>query len=71
MIDEASIGTKNEVQVDDEPLPTKIQEVVGEEEIEESKEGNENIGMSEKTSSRYVQKNHPEYQILCDKEAGI
>lgn len=71
MIDEASIGTKKEAQEDDETLPTKIQEVVGEEEREASKEGYENISTTEKNPSRYVQKNHLESQIIGDKEEGI
>lgn len=37
MIDEASKGTKKESQADEKPLPTKIQEVVREEESEASK----------------------------------
>lgn len=54
VIDEASTSTKKEAHANDEPLPTKIQEVVGEEEREASKEGNENTGMTKKTPSRYV-----------------
>ena len=44
-------------QTDDEEEPQKAQE--------------EQIRIEEKTPSRYVQKNHPESQILGQKEAGI
>ena len=40
-----------------------------EEEINEEIE--EEMTVEEKTSSRYVQKNHPETQILGEKEAGV
>lgn len=37
----------------------------------ESNEGTNNTRAPEKTPSRYVQKKHPKYQILCGKESEI
>ncbi len=42
-----------------------------EEEEEPQEEPEEKIRIEEKTPSRYVQKNHPESQILGQKEAGV
>jgi len=60
-----------EMQSEDEQLPTKIHEIVGEEEGEASKEENQNVSMPKRTPSRYVQKYHPKTQIVGDKEAII
>jgi hypothetical protein len=43
--------------------------MISEEETNEAPE--EEIMVEEKTPSRYVQKNHPETQILGEKEAGV
>ena len=40
-------------------------------EVETHEEPEEQIMIEEKTPSRYVQKNHPESQILGQKDAGI
>lgn len=55
VIDEAYIGTKKEEPIDDEPLPTTSQKVVGEGNKEAPEEGNQNTDSFEKTPSRYLQ----------------
>lgn len=51
MIDEASIGTKNEAPIDEKQVPTRSQKVVEEGNREASKERNEDTG----TSKRHLQ----------------
>eukprot|EP00253_Pinus_taeda_P033589 PITA_33589 len=54
---------------DDEDYPSPSNQIHDQEETHEALE--EQIRIEEKTPSRYVQKNHPESQILGQKEAGI
>jgi len=54
------------IEEDEDYSPNQIND---QEESQEALE--EHIRIEEKTPSRYVQKNHPEYQILGQKEAGV
>eukprot|EP00253_Pinus_taeda_P028614 PITA_28614 len=54
---------------DDEDYPSMSNQIHDEEETHESPE--EQIRIEEKTPSMYVQKNHPETQILGQKEVGV
>eukprot|EP00253_Pinus_taeda_P005781 PITA_05781 len=54
---------------DDEEYPSTSNQTNAKEETYEALE--EQIRVEEKTPSRYVQKNHPETQILGQKEAGV
>eukprot|EP00253_Pinus_taeda_P020170 PITA_20170 len=59
---------------DDEDYPLTSNQIHDEEETYEEEtheEPEEQIRIEEKTPSRYVQKNHPESQILGQKKAGI
>lgn len=70
VIDEASTGMKKEAPIDEKD-PLKTIQNNGEEIINEaSNEGSDNTEVQKKTPSRYVQKNHPESQILGGKESG-
>ena len=72
MVDEAC---KNPKQVktegceEDEDYPPTSNQTNSKEETNEAPE--EELMIEEKTSSRYVQRNHPETQILGQKEAGV
>jgi len=61
------------VVVDEEAnIPRQVNyENIEEDEEEPQEATEEHIRIEEKTPSRYVQKNHPESQILGQKEAGI
>eukprot|EP00253_Pinus_taeda_P012468 PITA_12468 len=59
---------KTEECEEDEDYPSTPNQTNSEEEVNEAPE--EQITAEEKTPSRYVQKNHPETQILGQKEAG-
>lgn len=54
---------------DDEDYPSTSNQIHDEEETHEAPE--EQIRIEEKTPSRYIQKNHPESQILGRKEARV
>ena len=75
VVDEACKNSKQIKSIEDydneedgDYFPTSNQNDIEEETNEAPKEG---IMVEEKTSSRYVQKNHPETQISGEKEVGV
>ena len=56
---------------EDEGYPQQQNDEEGEPQEEPQEEPEEQTRMEEKTPSRYVQKHHPESQIMGQKEAGV